>query len=335
MEEIRLISKNNILVGWMLAWRAYLITLTLYLPLYFLYMVFLPLFTQPMREIVLFLVQMLLGCAGYGLAYAMVTDKLGKIKQGIERPVIDIKYIDLLKTTTFKIGWMLYWRQFLLFLVFSFIPFYLIFYISNSNILIGLILFFYMVFASLIINGIVFFLVRAKTHGEPVNIKVENKSFIYLLSFVFLLLILNFFSFRIYWTPSGGMEPTFNIGDRFVANNTIYKFSTLQRFDIIVFQYVPASGSQRTLIKRIIGLPGELFQMKKGRVFINNVPLSEKHPLVQDSSDFGPVKIPDDSYFLLGDNRPNSADSRYWGFVTRKNISGKAWFIFYPHFEIL
>lgn len=146
-----------------------------------------------------------------------------------------------------------------------------------------------------------------------------------------LALIIRAFFLQVFWIPSGSMIPTFDIKDRIVVNKVVYHFSAPQRFDVIVFRSVPAMGDQKKdLIKRLIGLPGEKLQLKKGTVFINDVPLTEKHSMNLDFCDFGPVMVPADSYFVLGDNRPASADSRYWGFLPTKNVIGPAFLQIWP-----
>ncbi|MDD5593402.1 MAG: signal peptidase I, partial [Candidatus Margulisbacteria bacterium] len=139
----------------------------------------------------------------------------------------------------------------------------------------------------------------------------------------------------VFWIPSGSMERTLDIGDRIVVNKVVYNFRLPQRFEIIVFRAVPAMGEQKKdLIKRVVGLPGETLEVKDGVITVNGAPVEEpadmKQTMNQDYANFGPVEIPADSYFVMGDNRPASADSRYWGFLPKKNIIGKAFLRIWP-----
>jgi signal peptidase I len=146
-----------------------------------------------------------------------------------------------------------------------------------------------------------------------------------------LALIIRAFFLQVFWIPSGSMEPTLDIGDRIVVNKVIYNFRAPQRFEIIVFRAVPAMGEQKKdLIKRLVGLPGETLEVKDGVININGAPVAESHTMNQDYANFGPITIPPDSYFVMGDNRPASADSRYWGFLPKKNIIGRAFLRIWP-----
>jgi signal peptidase I len=145
-----------------------------------------------------------------------------------------------------------------------------------------------------------------------------------LVAFIMALIIRAFF-LQVFWIPSSSMEPTLDIKDRIVVNKVVYHFRAPQRQEIIVFRQVAPEGTpKRDLIKRLMGLPGEKLQIKKGVVYINDKAVEEKHLMNQDFANFGPVNIPADSYFVLGDNRPGSADSRYWGFLPKKNVIGPA-----------
>lgn len=124
--------------------------------------------------------------------------------------------------------------------------------------------------------------------------------------------------------PSGSMENTIMIGDKAVTYRLAYLLSDPKRGDIIVFPF--PDDESVDYIKRIIGLPGETIEGKDGLVYINGKLLNE--PYVKDPIDqnFGPYIVPADSYFMMGDNRTNSADSRFWinKFVSRDKIKGKA-----------
>ena len=145
-----------------------------------------------------------------------------------------------------------------------------------------------------------------------------------------LALIIRAFFFQVFWIPSGSMEPTLQIKDRIVVNKFVYHFRQPKRQEVIVFRYNSAGGQKRDLIKRVMGLPGEMLAIKEGVVYIEGNKVEELHPMNKDLTDFGPLKIPENSYFVLGDNRPASADSRYWGFLPKKNVIGPAFIRIWP-----
>ena len=128
---------------------------------------------------------------------------------------------------------------------------------------------------------------------------------------------------------SGSMIPTMMIGDRLFVNKFIYTFQTPKRGDIILFKSPYKDGKE--FVKRLVALPGETVEIKKGIVFINGKEIAFPGVDVQrDYSYFGPEVVPADSYFALGDNRGNSADSRVWGYVPRQDLLGEALFTFWP-----
>jgi len=146
-----------------------------------------------------------------------------------------------------------------------------------------------------------------------------------------LALIIRAFFLQVFWIPSGSMEPTLDVGDRIVVNKVVYNFRPPKRFEVVVFRAVASMGeAKKDLIKRVVGLPGETFEVRNGIIHINGRPVEEKHTMNQDFANFAPVAIPEDSYFVMGDNRPASADSRYWGFLPKKNIIGKAFLRIWP-----
>ncbi|AZR72352.1 signal peptidase I [Anoxybacter fermentans] len=141
-------------------------------------------------------------------------------------------------------------------------------------------------------------------------------------------LLLITFVVQAFYIPSGSMRPTLEVRDRILVNKFIYRFKDPERFDIIVFKY-PVDPS-RKFIKRVIGVGGDKIQIIKGQVYVNDRPLKEDYILTKGYSNYGPVIVPEGNYFVLGDNRNNSEDSRIWGFVPRENIIGQAFLIFWP-----
>lgn len=135
------------------------------------------------------------------------------------------------------------------------------------------------------------------------------------------------------YIPSGSMEPTLQINDKLIVDKISYDFSSPHRGDIIVFnptKILQAENYHDAFIKRIIGLPGEKVAVKNGKVYINESPLKENYIEAKPNYQWGPVVVPANSYLVLGDNRNNSYDSHYWGFVPRNKIVGRAILRFWP-----
>lgn len=143
------------------------------------------------------------------------------------------------------------------------------------------------------------------------------------------------------YIPSKSMVPTLQVDDRLIVDKVSYHFKDPQQGDIIVFMppdeaSVVCTGPQAAqsnkdaYIKRIIGLPGDTVEVKQGQVFINNQPLKEGYVAEVPDYQYGPRTVPQGSYLVLGDNRNNSCDSHYWGFVPRDNIIGRAIVRFWP-----
>ena len=148
-----------------------------------------------------------------------------------------------------------------------------------------------------------------------------------------------FFSLRLtiqsYTVVMSSMEPSFYQGYCIMVSKVAYHSSVPQRGDVIVFNPPPAAleESPYPFIKRVIGLPGDIVEVKDGIVSINGTDIDESYKKQEPSqynTDFGPTEVPDGKYFVLGDNRNNSNDSRNGWFVPRDNIIGKAWFIYWP-----
>jgi signal peptidase I len=151
--------------------------------------------------------------------------------------------------------------------------------------------------------------------------------------------------------PTGSMENNLLIGDHLLVNKFVFgpaaaperavlPMRDIRRGDVVVFKY--PDEPERDFIKRVIGLPGETLELRNKRVYVDGEPLDEPYVHFLDPSHFaqevtsfdvreryGPVRVPDTQYFVMGDNRDNSQDSRYWGFLPRDYIKGRALMIYW------
>jgi signal peptidase I len=162
-------------------------------------------------------------------------------------------------------------------------------------------------------------------------------------------LFIRTFVIQAYKIPSGSMKPTLQIGDHILVSKfnygiklpflrtTLIPVGAPQRGDIVVFIY-PEDRS-KDFIKRLIGVPGDTIEVRNKKILINSLPYSDKHGVyvdnlvipgaVQPRDNFGPVTVPEGSLFVMGDNRDESYDSRFWGFVSKKDVLGKALIIYW------
>lgn len=146
---------------------------------------------------------------------------------------------------------------------------------------------------------------------------------------VVLAFLIRIFVFQPFYIPSSSMEPTLMPGDRIIVNKFIYRFREPARGEVMVFKY--PLDPKRDFIKRVIGLPGDSVEIKDSTLYINGKKVDESYlPENLAFNDYGPVKVDKGAYFVLGDNRNNSEDSRFWGFAPRKNVVGKAILIYWP-----
>lgn len=136
--------------------------------------------------------------------------------------------------------------------------------------------------------------------------------------------------------PSGSMENTIMTGDRVFGNRLAYRFGEPERGDIVIFKY--PDNEEELYIKRVIGLPGDKVEIRDGLVYLNDSakPLEEPYLKETPVGDYGSYQVPEDGYFMLGDNRNWSKDSRFWEntYVTREEVLAKAVFRYYPFDEI-
>jgi len=140
------------------------------------------------------------------------------------------------------------------------------------------------------------------------------------------------YSFQSFTVSGTSMEPSFTNGEWLLVNKLSYRFGSPKRGHVVVLK-VPQISSQ-PYIKRIIGLPGEWIEFKDGKIYIDGSELEESadFPPIADEYEYS-LEIPEDHYFVLGDNRPVSGDSRYIGTIPKKNIVGKVWISYWPPSE--
>lgn len=154
---------------------------------------------------------------------------------------------------------------------------------------------------------------------------------------VIVVLIVNNFILINAKIPSPSMEQTIMTGDRVFGNRLAYLFQDPERFDIVVFKY--PDDETKLYIKRIIGLPGETVEIRDGKVYINGSeePLDDSFTPETPLGDYGPYTVPENSYFMMGDNRNHSSDSRFWNnpYVSEDKILGKAILRYFPGIKFL
>ncbi len=132
-----------------------------------------------------------------------------------------------------------------------------------------------------------------------------------------------------YWIPSESMVPTIEVNDKVIVTNFSYWIGEPQRGDVIVFKF--PLDTKKDYIKRCIGLPGETVEFQDSKLYVNGELVEEPYlPEGLTFEDYGPITVPEGSYFMCGDNRNHSADSRVWGFLPEKLIIGKAQVIYWP-----
>jgi len=133
------------------------------------------------------------------------------------------------------------------------------------------------------------------------------------------------------------MAPLLSDQERIFINKFVYRFEPIERGDVVVFWY-PLDHT-KSFIKRVVGLPGETVEIRQGTLYVNGKVVPEPYvpPQYEDSSDFGPVRVPKESFFVLGDHRISSNDSRVFGPVSSQYIYGRAVFAYWPvdHFGSL
>jgi signal peptidase I len=179
----------------------------------------------------------------------------------------------------------------------------------------------------------------AATAARPRRKSVVREYVEAILVAVLLALLIRTFVVQAFKIPSGSMIPTLLVGDHILVNKFLYRFRDPARGDVVVFKY-PVDES-RDFIKRVVAVGGEDLYIQDRHLYVNCRPPEPSCQPVDDPAahyedrlgasqeTFGPVHVPPGSYFVMGDNRNNSQDSRYWGFVKRDKIKGKAFLIYW------
>jgi len=166
---------------------------------------------------------------------------------------------------------------------------------------------------------------------------------------ILIALVIRTFVIQAFKIPSRSMVPTLLIGDQILVNKFIYgvkipylrktiiPVTNPEKGDIVVFIY--PNDRSKDFIKRVIGIAGDKIEIKNKRIFINDKEYSDSYSVYSDNliypgviqprDNFGPVTVPQNSLFVMGDNRDESSDSRYWGFVDIKDVEGKAFIIYW------
>jgi len=143
-------------------------------------------------------------------------------------------------------------------------------------------------------------------------------------------ILMHFFVITVFVVEGASMEPNFQNNNWVLANRLSYYFEDYQRGDVAIVKF-PGDPEHKKYIKRLIGLPGEKITIKNGEVRINNVKLVESYlPLGTKTMPDLEMTLGQDDYFIMGDNRANSSDSRIWGTCVKSNFIGKVFFRIFP-----
>ena len=177
---------------------------------------------------------------------------------------------------------------------------------------------------------------RQEREREKAKRGVLEYAVILVVAFVLVFGVIKPFVVEAFRVPTESMLPTLEVKDRFLANKFVYRFTEPERGDIVVFQALEENpeGEYDTLVKRVAGLPGDVVQVRGGTLLVNGEPQNEPYlntDVVPDvTPPYGPREVPEGGIFVLADNRGNSGDSRFFGFVPMENLQGEAFLRFWP-----
>jgi signal peptidase I len=160
--------------------------------------------------------------------------------------------------------------------------------------------------------------------------RLAEYAVILLVAFVVVFGVLRPFVVKSFWIPSESMVPTLEVGDRIFVNRFVYRFTEPERGDIVVFDSLETDDE---LVKRVVAVPGDRVRVRNGVLRVNGDFPEEPYAVpvkFPDGSEFGPTRLSEGEVFVMGDNRGNSRDSRFFGPVPLENIEGEAFFMFWP-----
>ncbi len=202
------------------------------------------------------------------------------------------------------------------------------------------VLFIALILVGLGLTGIVLSILKKTTHGpKNLTITMTLKSWSILVRNIDILLIVGLFSrifiIQPFLVEGSSMEPNYHDKEFLLVDRLTYHFKSPQRGEVVIFRF--PKNPQEDYIKRIIGLPGETIKIENGKVYINGQRLEEKYlspdtqTIISNNTNVAlNQNLSADEYFVMGDNRSHSSDSREWGTVPKNNFIGRSWFIFYP-----
>ncbi len=181
---------------------------------------------------------------------------------------------------------------------------------------------------------------KTSPSGSPAAHSLRNEIRVWtrdLLIAIGLALVIIVFLYQPVKVEGTSMAPLLSDQERIFINKFVYRFEPIERGDVVVFWY-PLDRT-KSFIKRVVGLPGEVVEIRQGIVYVDSAPLAEPYvpPQYEDLSDFGPMRVPRENYFVMGDHRISSNDSRVFGPVASRFIYGRAVFAYWPvdHFGSL
>jgi signal peptidase I len=155
---------------------------------------------------------------------------------------------------------------------------------------------------------------------------------------IILALVIRTFFVQPFKIPTGSMRPTLIEGDRILVNKLLYRFREPVRGDVLVFKYPP--DRKRDFIKRLVAGPNETLRIEEGRLYVDDEQVMDPEVFQKifyynkEDWPYGrageSIEVPEENYFVLGDNSANSSDSRNWGYVDRKDLVGRAFLVYWP-----